>query len=369
MQTLIKKIFKTLKTFIHPAKFPEEYPTYLGSKNFKFDSVIHYLTLSCNSHCVTCNIWKLPQRYESNSLTLDNIKNLYSTLRAEEVYLTGGEPFLVPDFSRVCEIIHQCSGAHISFTTNGLATAKIKEGLIYLKRKKIPFGVSFSCNGFEKIHDFSRGIEGNYKKILDLIEFCNENSIRPALLYTIFPFNIEETIPFVKYWKKRGVGVSVSISRTDERYNLGEEYFQYTAFDQSAKNRLLKMLEELINIYPEYSDVYYLIKNLEEGRKIFPCFGLIKRIVIDFYGNVYPCDGLEEDLCLGNLRDVNFNFDRFCLQNQKRIKEIFETIREKRCQPCPYVCDLLYGISQTLPRKDKIKIIYSKIKQKMHHEG
>lgn len=173
--------------------------------SLQFDTIIQYLTWRCNSKCITCSIWRGEIKKSNDEiLKIESLKKIYSNVKAKIVYLTGGEVSLKENFVEIAEIIHRTSGARISFATNGILIDKIKRDVLLLKKKKIPFDISLSCNGFQQIHDFSRNIVGNYQKIENLIYFLKKNNITFSLSYTAFPFNIQETIPFFHYWRSRG---------------------------------------------------------------------------------------------------------------------------------------------------------------------
>ena len=355
---IVGYFYKTLKK--------EKYPDSFDKLLFKYDVIIHYLTWRCNSRCITCNCWKTPIREKKKEIwNTVNIRKFYATVKVKEVYLTGGEPTLIPNFKEIVKEIHKISGATISFTTNSLATEKIKKDVLSLKESSVPFLVSLSCNGFEKIHDFSRGVKGNYKKVLHLIDFFKNNKISFYLLYTLFPFNINETIKFVKYWKERNINVCIGIGRTDERYKINTSYKKYVIFNKKDYLLMEKVLLNLSNIFPEYKPQYYLIKRINEKSRHFPCFGLSNRLVISPYGEVYPCDGLPKTLYLGNLKDVTFDFNQFVKVNKTKLENVYNIIKNKKCQPCMYVCDLLEGISRSLSRRDKLKIASSLVTRKI----
>jgi len=344
----------------------ERYPRHFNKLTFKFGSVIHYLTWRCNSKCITCNCWKTSFDVRNKEVwNVESVKKIYQTLDTESVFLTGGEPTIIPKFKEIAYIIYQTSGATISFATNGLAVTRLKNILLYLKENDVPFRIHLSCNGFEKTHDFSRGIDGSYKKNLELMKFFEENKIPFSLLYTIFPFNIDETINFVEYWRNKNIDVDVMVGRMDSRYKINEDCKKYVTFSEKDYQKMEQVLLQLSNTYPGYTPLYYLIKELNNGKKIFPCFGLYNRIVLDPYGNVYPCDGLPQELLLGNLKSVNFDFNFFITSNRAKIKEVFESIKNKKCQPCMYICDLVGGVSLTLPRRHIIRVVSNQIRRKV----
>ena len=68
----------------------------------------------------------------------------------------------------------------------------------------------------------------------------------------------------------------------------------------------------------------------------FNCFMGEKALVIDPYGNVFPCNECLEFLNMGNLKDFNGDLDK--LLYSKKALEIIKKIENKECQPCSMLC-------------------------------
>jgi radical SAM protein with 4Fe4S-binding SPASM domain len=335
----------------------ERFSSKFANLKYKFDNIVHYLTWRCNSRCTTCGCWKVSSSEKDREVwNVKNIEKLYSSLNVKRVYLTGGEPTLYDNFKEIVAAIYKNSSADVSFSTNAVLKTKIKEDVIWLKKNRIPFHVGLSCNGFKEIHDYSRGIKGNYDNVKYLIGFFKKNKINFSLVYTLFPFNMDIAFNFIKYWKDQRVNVVLNIGRYDDRYKIFNNTQEYAGFANKHYLQLENTLFSLIKLNVKYINYYYLVKEKNKGRYFFPCFGLQKRIVIAPYGDVYPCDLLLDKLKLGNLKKNNYIFDLLKKNEYFNFKRVHKIIRDRGCQPCESICDLAYAIRFSFPKNEMLTL-------------
>lgn len=335
----------------------EVYPGKFSGVDFKYDSIVHYFSWRCNSHCITCNCWKTPEAAKDKEVwNAASLTKFYSTIKVEKVYITGGEPTVLPEFKEMVKAIHDASRAQMSFTVNALDAPKIEADLIWLKARRVPFTLSISCNGFEDVHDFSRGTPGNYQKINALTEFLKNERIPFYFLYAVFPFNLDKTEEFVRHCRSNKINVGISFARFDRRLMVNADMKENVFLSDAQVKKADEIILRLSQDYPEYLYAHKLLTGMIRHSPVMPCFGLYKRLVIDPYGGVFPCDGLPEEMNLGNLREAEFDFKKLLEVNRDKWERVFETIRDKRCQPCNYICDLSDALLKGLARRERLGI-------------
>ncbi len=139
----------------------------------KFVSVA--TTWRCNSRCSTCGIWQAPlPKEDSDEMTLEEYKRVLADpiLRDIQVWeMTGGEPMLYDDIFGLTELAYEMlpKKTKIRLGTNGIAHHRTMDLAKTFQDKPLYF--SLSIDGIGEIHDEIRGIKGNFKKILELIDF------------------------------------------------------------------------------------------------------------------------------------------------------------------------------------------------------
>jgi len=158
--------------------------------------ILFPITWACNLKCPDCCA---PRKGEID--TEKCVSNILSKKgEVEWVYITGGEPFMVPNLFDICDTIRE-AGFKVGVTTNG--TIFKSEIADHVDR----FGVSL--DGDEEYHDAYRG-EGVFKKATDFLKFVKESGICETVVMSVAFKGNEEALfklkPIVKeidpdYWQ------------------------------------------------------------------------------------------------------------------------------------------------------------------------
>lgn len=326
------------------------------------------LTNKCNSKCLTCNIWQIKTK---NELMLDEIEKFFKKSNGFSwVDLTGGEIFLRNDAAEVAEIIlrENKNLYHLHIPTNVVKkelTVKNIKKIISFKPKK--FTVTFSLDGPEEVHDYVRGVKGNWRSVMDAyaeLKSYQNNSFEIFFGFTLSKFNFgkfEETVQSVRK-------IFPEVTYKKFHMNLAhssENYYQNSEVDLGIKNNydtLIKEFEffrerkkELFNPINFLENIYLeLLKDyLKTGITPIDCAALSSSVYLDPYGNVHPCSIWDKKI--GNIRD--FDYDLPAMLKQKIIPEIKKEIKNKNCPNCWTPCEAYQSIFGNLPQAGK-KILF-----------
>ena len=168
-----------------------------------------YLTGGCNLACKHC--WLSPTfqphggtgghlDYELFALALEEGK----PLGLNHIKLTGGEPLLHPDFTRMVNLLKE-KGMSLTIETNGtLLTESLAR---YLKDKSSLTFISVSLDGAEPAtHDAFRGVKGSFEKACQGIRYLVEVGYRPQVIMSIHPDNVSEMEALVRLAEGLGAG-------------------------------------------------------------------------------------------------------------------------------------------------------------------
>src|SRR5437762_7945336 len=116
-----------------------------------------YTNFDCNLHCDYCCVRSSPAapRRELGLARVQRIAREGAELRVKEIFVTGGEPFVLPD---VGEILLACAAAApTTVLTNGMLFAGRRiESLLALPRDRIVLQISLDSATPER-HDLHRG--------------------------------------------------------------------------------------------------------------------------------------------------------------------------------------------------------------------
>lgn len=161
-----------------------------------------YLTTSCNLHCKHC---ALGDRLE-NSITMDyyraiEIANYFaSTFNLEEIVILGGEPTLVPHFSRFVHYLAKNCMLKLSVMTNGVDISAFSNILPHY------FDYVFiSIDGLSSSsHDAIRG-RGTLKRVLMNLHALIQEGYNIGIIFTVTRLNAHEVIDALYFFDTLGV--------------------------------------------------------------------------------------------------------------------------------------------------------------------
>lgn len=161
--------------------------------------ICYYFRWECNNRCLSCNNWMKKGYYELN---LNEIKEMFSSPLFKDVihvYLTGGEPFLNDKIVNICKILKNHLDVSISLNTNGFLPENVETFSRQIKSLGLNIlSFDLSINGPEKIHDYTRGVSGGYKRLMQSHEVLEKLGIPHSWNFTIF----KPTIPYLKWFKE-----------------------------------------------------------------------------------------------------------------------------------------------------------------------
>ena len=130
--------------------------------------LILFINSICNQKCEHCFYWRNLNR--SDDLTRDELFALSRSLgRIENLNLSGGEPFLRPEFAEICrQFIRQNGVRQIYVPTNGYFTDRtVKQIAGTLQEKDLDlFVAEISLDGYGEFHDKFRGSPGAFDKAM-----------------------------------------------------------------------------------------------------------------------------------------------------------------------------------------------------------
>jgi MoaA/NifB/PqqE/SkfB family radical SAM enzyme len=143
-----------------------------------------YTNFDCNLHCDYCCVRSSPS-VRRRALSLARVRRIAgeaAELGVAEIFVTGGEPFLLPDIG---EILDACAAAApTSVLTNGmLFSGRRLETLCSLPRKRVTLQISLDSPTPER-HDRHRG-KGAWARAWKGVERARAEGFRVRLAATV----------------------------------------------------------------------------------------------------------------------------------------------------------------------------------------
>jgi len=143
-----------------------------------------YTNFDCNLHCDYCCVRSSPAvpRRELGLARVMRIAREAAELGVKEIFVTGGEPFLLEDIS---EILLACAAASpTTVLTNGMLFAgRRAESLRALPRDRIVLQISLD-SATPELHDLHRG-PGSWARTLEGIQRARAHGFRVRLAATV----------------------------------------------------------------------------------------------------------------------------------------------------------------------------------------
>jgi organic radical activating enzyme len=143
-----------------------------------------YTNFDCNLHCDYCCVRSSPRtpRRELGLARVQRITGEAAGLGVREIFVTGGEPFLLADIG---EILAACTAtAPTTVLTNGaLLSGRRLERVRSLTKDRLTLQISLDSPTPER-HDYHRG-EGSWERALKGIESARSEGFRVRLAATV----------------------------------------------------------------------------------------------------------------------------------------------------------------------------------------
>lgn len=143
-----------------------------------------YTNFHCNLHCDYCCVRSSPAapRRELGLGRVQRIAREAAELGVKEIFVTGGEPFLLEDIGEI--LISCAAAAPTTVLTNGmLLTGRRAESLRRLPRDRIVLQISLD-SATPELHDLHRG-PGTWARAWEGIQYARAQGFRVRLAATV----------------------------------------------------------------------------------------------------------------------------------------------------------------------------------------
>lgn len=298
--------------------------------------LILFINSICNQRCEHCFYWANLNR--KDDLTKDELFALSESLgRVENLNLSGGEPFLRPEFSDIVrQFIRRNQTRQVYVPTNSYFQDRmLKHITAVLEEPELElFVVEMSLDGLGEFHDRFRGSPGSFKKAMATYDALAELQKRdPRLrihaISTATEVNMHEIRRLTTFLFERCPQMdhhNLAIMRGDPKnHSLAgpalAEYWDLYHYIQSLwatreDGRYGSIVEPMLQ--------YAKTKSIEKQTQYVPCKAGKLSAVVYANGDVSVCE-LHEPL--GNLRKQGF----WEIWGSAKAKELRDKIACKEC--------------------------------------
>lgn len=263
-------------------------------------------TYRCQMKCQMCGIWQNPSDTE-NEIKPSDLEMLPSGFNF--INITGGEPFLREDLEDIINVIKPKT-KRIVISTSGYHFDKITE----LAKKHPDLGFRVSIEGLSQKNDELRGRDGGFDRGLKTLLSLKKIGVKDiGFGITVSNHNSEDMLWLYELGKSMGLEFATAafhnsfyFHKFDNKItNLAEvsKNFREVAERLMRENNPKSWFRSLFNLG--------LIRYINGEKRMLPCEAGLLNFFVDPFGEVYPCNGLEEGVwkeSMGNIKETK-NFD------------------------------------------------------------
>lgn len=284
-------------------------------------------TYRCQMRCKMCDIWENP----SDSKREIQAKELEILPKFKFVNITGGEPFVRRDLQDIVEVMYRKSD-RIVISTSGWHTDRI----IKMAERFPNIGIRISIEGLSQKNDDLRGREGTFDRALRVLLTLKEMGIKD-IGYGCTVSNQNSADMLWLYKLSRELGMEFATATFHNSYYFHKDDNEVTNKDEVIGN-FHKLIEELLkdNSPKSWYRAFFnlgLINYIRGNPRMLPCEAGTANFFIEPYGDVFPCNGLEERYwkeSMGNIRDVSSFEELWFSERAEKVRGLVRT--------CPKNC-------------------------------
>jgi Fe-coproporphyrin III synthase len=258
-------------------------------------------TYRCQMRCEMCSIWENPtdKRLEITAADLSILPKL------KVINITGGEPFVRKDLEEFAEISLQKADL-VVVSTSGWHTDRIIDFC-----KRFPkVGIRVSIEGLSQNNDRLRGRASGFDRamrlLLTLKEMKHDNI---GFGMTVSNHNSSDLLPMYHLAKNLGFEFATATFHNSFYFHRGDNVV--TNQDEVIENFFKLAEEQLQDRHPKswFRALYNLglVRYIQGKPRMLPCEAGTANFFVFPYGDVYPCNGLEDRYWrkkMGNIREV-----------------------------------------------------------------
>lgn len=278
-------------------------------------------TYRCQMRCKMCDIWENPSD-KRREITAKELEILPSF---KFVNITGGEPFVRRDLEEIVEVMMRKS-PRIVISTSGWHTERI-----FKLAERFPnIGIRVSIEGLSQKNDDLRGRDGSFDRGLRVLLTLKEMGIKDiGYGCTVSNHNSADMLWLYKLSRELGMEFATAAFHNSYYFHKGDN--EITNQEEVIGN-FHKLIESLMkeNSPKSWFRAFFnlgLINYIRGNPRMLPCEAGTANFFIEPYGDVYPCNGLEERYwkeSMGNIREAG-SFDE--LWNSEQAQKVRGQVR------------------------------------------
>lgn len=313
--------------------------------------ILSYLiTNQCNSHCITCSVWKgnVEETIPSEEIMYLFQMELFSDI--EHVGISGGEPSLFPELiDHIKIIVERCSHIKsLSITTNCIKPdfweENVEEIALMCQKRNVFFQMNYSIDGVGQMHDKIRGTKGNFQNLERVIDYTIRRGIPYQLHCTVNRYNVYHINKVLGFAESKNADIIFRLASPISRLQ-NEHQIEKVCLNTKEISFFCDFLRsERLQSYTKSPGrrIFYLKlaeQLLGNKKRIAPCYFKQEGVVLESSGKLSYCSRFDN-----SFSDIK---DEQSLQLFKD-KELFNRCENGACTNCYHDQTGLWSLSSIL---------------------
>lgn len=310
-------------------------------------------TYRCPMQCKMCNIWKHPTdvKDEFKPVLLNKLPRL------NLVNLTGGEPLIREDIEEIIQILFKKTD-RIVISTSGW----FEDRILSMAGKYPKLGFRVSIEGLSQKNDELRGREGGFDRGLRTLMALRRIGIRDiGFGITVSNNNSSDMLHLYELARNLNLEFATAAFHNSFYFHKGDNVItnieEVSANFEELTNRLMKQ-----NHPKSWFRAFFnmgLINYIKGNPRLLPCEAGTENFFVDPYGEVLPCNGMEDKCWHGSMGNLNDVPDFMEIWSGDKAKHIRDCVRN-----CPKNCWMI-GSASPVMKKYLLKILPWVIENKL----
>lgn len=298
--------------------------------------LILFINSICNQKCEHCFYWRNLNR--KDDLTTEEMFALSRSLgRVENLNLSGGEPFLRPEFSEICRQFIRHNGVRqIYVPTNGYFTERtIRQVRGTLEEPALDlFVAEISLDGMPEFHDRFRGSPNAFEKAMQTYDALaqlqrTDPRVRIHAISTATHTNLDEIRRLTAHLYERCPRMdhhNLAMIRGDRKNPTlqGPALAGYESLYRYVRSLWAPREHGRYGAIVEPMLQRAKVRTAAAGEQVVPCRAGVLTAVVYSNGDVSVC---ETHAPLGNLRERSFSE----IWSSPEAKALRQSIENKEC--------------------------------------
>ena len=300
------------------------------------------VTYRCNAKCHMCNTWQYPTK-PAEEITPQIVDKLPKGLKF--INITGGEPFLRKDLDEIVKVA-LTKTERLVISTNGYFTDR----MVALAAKFPNIGVRISIEGLPAANDELRGIKDGFDHGLrSLLELKAMGLKDIGFGMTVSDVNAKDMIELYRLADAMGLEFATASTHNSYYFHKNDNMFRDPEMIAGEFERIsceLLKTSKVKNWFRAYFN-HGMANYVRGGKRLLPCEVGTDMFFVDPWGMIMPCNGMDQEMPMGDL--VKQSFEE--IWQSEQAQKVRAAVKS-----CQKQCWMIGSVAPAM-KKDKMTLI------------